>query len=97
MTQSTKTLYAGNQARSPESLNRADARQFSEPACELQSAETLDPSPGSAKDIRPPTGLLLERPMEWIAECCPFNERHQRRNKPHKHSSGESGSVDCLH
>jgi len=93
MTQSTKPLYAGDQTFPPEGLNRADdAAPFSGSACELQSVEILEPVPASEKDTLPPTGLLLEHPMEWIAERCPFGERRQcRRN------TCESDSVNCLH
>jgi len=93
MTQETKFICRGDQALPPENLNGADdARPFSGSACQLQSVETLDPGSGSEKEFQPPTGLLLERPMGWIAEHCPFGERRRNRN-----SSSETGSVNCLH
>lgn len=93
MTQPTKLLYMGNPAISPENLNSADdARRYSDSAGELQCVETLESASGSEKDILPPTALVLERPMQWIAERCPFGERRR-----HRHSSGESESVNCLH
>ena len=98
MTQAVKTAYLNDQALSPDNAyGPGNPDHLPESACKLQCVEVLESGLEGESGALPPVDLLLEGPLKWIAERCPFGRRRQHGNSLTSHNDEATETVYCFH